>query len=80
MSRDLTKEERDKFVDLYGTGEACKNCQTKDVTVKIWEKYGTDAFEVGGDIGPSGIIGAIVACDACGHSETVAREHIQKAS
>jgi len=79
MSRDLTPEERTKFTELYGTGGACKNCGTTDVLVKIWENYGSDAHQVGGDIGPSSIIGAIVACDQCGHSETVDRSHIKQA-
>lgn len=80
MSRDLTNEERAKFIDLYGTGKACKKCGTEDVLVKIWENYGSDANQVGGDIGPAGIVGAIVACDHCGNSETVARSQIKQAS
>ena len=79
MSRDLTAEERQKFVEMYGAGAACENCGDANVVVKIWEKYGTNAHEVGGDIGPEGIIGAIVACDACDHSQTVERERILKA-
>ena len=79
MSRDLTPEERQKFIGLYGTGEACRACGSADVVVKIWEKYGSNAHEVGGDIGPTGIVGAIVACDGCSHSETVDRAHILKA-
>ena len=80
MSRDLTAEEREKFIALYGTGTACKQCGNKDVLVKIWEKYGTNAHEVGGEIGPEGIIGALVACEACGHAETVARTRILEAA
>ncbi|MEM7224458.1 MAG: hypothetical protein AAF495_15880 [Pseudomonadota bacterium] len=80
MSRNLTNEERQKFVALYGTGTACERCGDSGVTVKIWEKYGTNAHEVGGEIGPEGIIGAIVACDVCGHSETVARSKILEAA
>jgi Zn ribbon nucleic-acid-binding protein len=79
MSRDLTPEEREKFIDFYGAGAACESCGNTDVVVKIWEKYGTDAFKVGGDIGPTGIVGAIVACDPCGHAQTVARAQILKA-
>ena len=80
MSRDLNAEERARFVEMYGAGEACEGCGDKDVTVKIWEKYGSNAHEVGGDIGPSGIVGAIVACDKCGHSQTVARPRILAAA
>lgn len=79
MSRDLTAEERAKFIKLYGTGTACRKCGNKDVVVKIWEKYGTNAFQIGGDIGPTGIVGAVVACDACSHSETVDRPRILQA-
>ena len=76
MSRNLTKAEQARFQELYGTGDRCNNCGNQDVTVKIWEKYGTNAHEEGGDIGPEGIVGAIVACDGCGHGETVARDAI----
>ncbi len=79
MSRDLTAEERAKFIGIYGAGTTCRKCGNTDVVVKIWERYGTDASRVGGDIGPTGIVGAIVACDACGHSETVDRSRILRA-
>lgn len=80
MSRNLTADEKAKFIALYGAGAACEACGDRGVTVKIWEKYGTNAHEVGGDIGPEGIIGAIVACDVCGHSQTVARGRILEAA
>lgn len=76
MSRDLTPEERRNFIALHGAGESCENCGTDDITVKIWEKYGSDACQVGGDLGPEGIVGAIVACDHCGHAQTIGRAHI----
>lgn len=76
MSRDLTPEEKEKFVGLYGTGSKCEKCGDPGVVVKIWEKYGSNAHEVGGDIGPDSIVGALVACDACGHAQTVARGQI----
>lgn len=76
MSRNLTDDEKQAFIALYGAGAACENCADTGVTVKIWEKYGTNAHEVGGDISHQGIIGAIVACDVCGHSQTVARSQI----
>jgi hypothetical protein len=79
MSRDLTKEEQAKFADMYGSGLICVACGNNDVSVKIWEKFGTDAAQVGGDIGPSGIIGAIVACDLCGNAETIDRGRLLKA-
>lgn len=80
MSRDLTAEERKAFVDRYGAGASCENCGTDDVIVKIWENYGSTAREIGGDIGPDGIVGAVVACDHCGHGQTVARPRIKAAA
>ncbi|MEM9473011.1 MAG: hypothetical protein AAGA00_13725 [Pseudomonadota bacterium] len=80
MSRDLTKEEQQKFVEMYGTGSRCVSCGNQDVIVKIWEKHGTNAAEIGGDISPTGIVGALVTCDSCGHAETVARARILEAS
>jgi hypothetical protein len=80
MSRDLTMEERKKFIALYGAGETCENCGSDDIVVKIWEKYGTDAHQVGGDIGPEGIVGAIVACDHCSHAQTIDRARILAAA
>ena len=80
MSRDLTAEEKQKFIALYGAGATCEKCGDAGVTVKIWEKYGSNAHEVGGDISAKGIIGAVVACDACGHGQTVARPRILEAA
>ncbi len=80
MSRDLKADERRTFFEYYREGSACKSCENKDVVVKIWEKYGSDAGEINGDISPEGIIGAVVVCGKCGHSQTVARESILKAS
>ena len=76
MSRDLTAEERRAFIARYRVGATCENCGTDDVTVKIWEKYGSDAHLVGGDIGPDGIVAAIIACDHCGNAQTVKRGQI----
>ena len=69
-------EERQAFIARYGVGEACENCGDIGVTVKIWEKYGSNTCEIGGDIGPDGIIGGIVACDACGDAQTLPRSRI----
>ena len=76
MSRDLTAEERRNFIALYGDGTACEKCGNPNVTVKIWEKHGSNAYEVGGDLGAEGIVGAIVACDACEHAQTIPRSKI----
>ena len=76
MSRDLTPEERQNFIGLYGIGEACEKCGNKDVLVKIWEKHGSNAYEIGGDLGAGGIVGAIVACESCGHAQTLPRSRI----
>ena len=76
MSRDLTADERQRFIELYAMGATCERCADASVTVKIWEKYGSTAGEVGGDISPTGIVGAVAACDKCGHGQTLARERI----
>ncbi len=78
MSRDLNAEERQNFIQLYKLGSACERCMDTQVSVKIWEKYGSDAWETGGDIGPQGIVGAVIACDKCGHGQTLARSQILK--
>ncbi len=80
MSRDLNADERQTFFEYYGEGLACKDCENKDVIVKIWEKYGSDAGQINGDISPKGIIGAVIVCGKCGYSQTVARDRILKAS
>jgi len=76
MSRDLTADERQKFIQLYGLGRVCEACGETTVTVKIWEKYGSSADEIGGDISSTGIVGAVVACGQCGHGQTLARRRI----
>ncbi|MGI9538677.1 MAG: hypothetical protein ACR2N6_00840 [Miltoncostaeaceae bacterium] len=76
MSRDLASEEHDTFRSHYGTGEACKACGNADVTIRIWERYGTTSKEVGGEIGPDGIVAALVLCEACGHGEVIPRSQI----
>ena len=80
MSRDLTAEERQKFIGLYGAGEACEKCGNSDVLVKIWEKHGSNAYQVGGDLDSNGIVGAIVACESCGHTQTLPRSRILEAA
>jgi len=79
MSRDLDATEKPTFVDLYGTGAACEACGAADPTIRVWEKYGTTSYDVGGDIGPDGIVAAVVVCEACGHGQTVSRDHILQA-
>ena len=79
MSRDLAGEEKPTFVGHYGVGAACNACGNKDVTIRIWEKHGTTSHDVGGDIGPDGIIGALIVCEACGHGEVIPRTQILEA-
>lgn len=79
MSRDLTSEEKKTFYEYYGEGASCKNCANPEVVIKIWEKYGSDANEINGDISPNGIIAAVIVCENCGHSQTVAREKLLEA-
>lgn len=79
MSRDLAPEEKSKFTEHYGAGSSCESCGQADVTIRIWEAYDSPAKEVGGDIGPESIVGAMVICEGCGHGQTVARSEIVKA-
>lgn len=79
MSRDLAPEEKATFQRFYNTGSSCTSCGNTDVTIRIWEKYGSTSKEVGGDISPEGIVSALVFCESCGHGQVVAREEILKA-
>jgi len=79
MSRDLTAEEKQKFIELYSVEAICERCGDTDVTVKIWEKYGSDSSKIGGNIGPEGIVGAVIACNKCGHGQTLTRSRILEA-
>ncbi len=79
MSRDLAQEEKATFTKTYKTGETCEACGNKDVTIRIWEKYGTTSKDIGGDIGPEGIVAAVIICESCGHGQTVSRADILKA-
>lgn len=76
MSRDLAQEEHETFRGHYGTGESCRSCGNTDVTIRIWEKYGTTSHDVGGDIGPDAIVAALVVCEACGHGQVIPRAEI----
>ena len=78
MSRDLAAEEKPKFVELYGAGESCEKCSNSDVAIRIWEAYDSPAKAVGGDIGPTFIVGAMIICENCGHGQTVSRAQIMK--
>ena len=79
MSRDLAPEEHETFRGHYGTGERCEACGNAGVTIRIWERYGTTSKEVGGDIGPDGIVAALVVCEACGHGQVIPRADILQA-
>ena len=79
MSRDLAPEEHETFRGHYGIGAACEACGNTEVTIRIWERYGTTSKEVGGDIGPDGIVAALVVCGACGHGQVIPRGRILEA-
>lgn len=80
MSRDLDPSEKPTFVSKYGVGERCEKCDAPDVTIRIWEAYGSPAKAVGGDTGPKNIVAALVICEGCGHGQTVARSDILAAA
>ncbi|MBI1384380.1 MAG: hypothetical protein GC150_05675 [Rhizobiales bacterium] len=77
MSRDLQSSEKPDFVARYGAGAACEKCGNKDVTIRIWEGYASPAKNVGGDLGPDNVVGAIVICENCGHGQTVSRAEMR---
>jgi hypothetical protein len=79
MSRDLETSEAPTFHRFYGTGQSCEKCASTDVTIRVWEAFASPAKNVGGDIGPDSIVGAIVICKSCGHGQTVPRSDILKA-
>jgi hypothetical protein len=80
MSRDLAASEKEAFQKLYGAGAKCRNCGNPDTIIRIWEKYGSGANKVGGDISPSGIVAAVVVCERCGHGQVLSRPELQKAA
>ncbi len=80
MSRDLDKTEHATFHKLYGTGDGCRKCGNRDVTIKIWEAYDLPAKQPGGDIGPDKIVAAVIVCNECGHGETVSYDQIRGGS
>jgi hypothetical protein len=80
MSRDLAEHEKAPFQDLYGVGAKCRMCGDPRVAIRVWEKYGATAHMVGGDIGPTGIVAAVVICEHCGHGQVVPRSKILRAA
>lgn len=79
MSRNLEPPEVAAFAKIYGVELGCKSCGSSDLTVRIYEGYGSPAKAPGGDIGPGNLVAAIVICNACGQGVTLDRARLSKA-
>jgi len=79
MSRDLAAHEKALFQKQYGTGAQCQKCGNRDIAIRIWERFGSTARLVDGDISPQGIVAAVIVCEACGHGQIVSRSEILQA-
>ena len=80
MSRDLVAHEKPLFQKRYGTGVRCQRCNNRDVAIRVWERFGSTAHMVGGDITPEGIVAAVIICEDCGHGQIVSRSEILEAA
>lgn len=80
MSRDLEPGESDHFGRIYGIERRCEKCGATDITVRIWEGYGSPAKTPGGDLGPGNLVAAVLICGACGHGTTIDRARLSKAN
>ena len=78
MSRNLEANEVPVFLETYGIDAACAKCGSGNLTVRIYEGYGSPAKAPGGDIGPGTIIGAFVICADCDHGITIARPQLSE--
>lgn len=79
MSRNLEPHEVETFGKIYGVERRCGSCGSSDITVRIYEGYGSSAKAPGGDLGPGSLVAAILICDACGQGVTLDRARLSKA-
>ncbi len=76
MSRNLEASEVATFSRIHGVEPRCSVCGSSDVTVRIYEGYGSPAKAVGGDLANGNLVAAIVICNACGHGDTLDRARL----
>jgi len=78
MSRNLEPSEVETFSKIHNVEARCSACGSSDITVRIYEGYGSPAKAPGGDLGNGNLVAAIVICNACGHGDTLNRERLSK--
>jgi hypothetical protein len=78
MSRNLEPSEVEAFSKIHGVEPRCKACGSSDITVRIYEGYGSPAKAPGGDLGNGNLLAAIVICKACGHGDTLNRAKLSQ--
>lgn len=71
MSRNLEASEVETFSKIHHVEPRCSVCGSSDITVRIYEGYGSPAKAVGGDLANGSLVAAIVICNACGHGDTL---------
>ena len=78
MPRKLDARAAKQFIDRYRTAERCAECDSGELGVTVWDHYGTVPADAGGDAGKGAglYIGAVVACENCGHGVTLDRARL----
>jgi hypothetical protein len=64
MARILPKNLVSEFVEAYNVTDLSGDCSMDQLTVKIWDKYGTTPNE-GAETATGKFVAAIVICDDC---------------
>jgi len=80
MSRNLQPAEIETFKRIYAVDGNCPACKSPDLTIRIYEGYGSPAKNEGGDLGPGNLIAAVVICNACGQGTTLDRKRLSSQS
>jgi hypothetical protein len=78
MTRNLEPSEVETFSKIYGVEPRCSVCRSSDVTIRIYEGYGSPAKAPGGDLGNGNLVAAIVICNDCGHGDTLNRTRLSE--
>jgi len=77
MARLLPSDVVPAFLDAHGVTAFGDACSSDELTVKIWDLYGT-APKDGEEVKPTGsFIAAVAFCDSCGKSVELHREKLE---
>jgi hypothetical protein len=77
MARILPTDVVPAFLKAYGVTTFGDTCAPEDLTVKIWDRYGT-APKDGDVINPTGsFVAAIAFCDSCDKSIILNRDDLE---